>query len=54
VQGGFVAALDANGDPVAWTHTIVGQSIMPGTLFASFGIKEGIDSASVEGAADLL
>jgi isoquinoline 1-oxidoreductase beta subunit len=50
----FVAGLDGNGDPVAWTHTIVGQSIMQGTLFESFGIKDGIDSASVEGAADLL
>jgi isoquinoline 1-oxidoreductase beta subunit len=50
----FVAGLDANGDPVAWTHTIVGQSIMQGTLFESFGVKDGIDSASVEGAADLL
>ncbi len=27
----FVAGLDANGDPIAWTHTIVGQSIMQGT-----------------------
>jgi isoquinoline 1-oxidoreductase beta subunit len=50
----FVAGLDANGDPVAWTHTIVGQSIMQGTPFEAYGIKDGIDSASVEGAADLL
>jgi len=50
----FAAALDADGNPVAWTHTIVGQSIMAGTLFESFGIKDGVDSASVEGAADLL
>jgi isoquinoline 1-oxidoreductase beta subunit len=50
----FAAGLDANGDPIAWTHTIVGQSIMQGTLFEAFGIKDGIDSASVEGAADLL
>lgn len=50
----FVAGLDANGEPVAWTHTIVGQSIMQGTLFESFGIKDGVDSTSVEGAADLL
>jgi isoquinoline 1-oxidoreductase beta subunit len=50
----FVAGLDASGEPIAWTHTIVGQSIMQGTLFESFGIKDGIDSASVEGAADLL
>jgi isoquinoline 1-oxidoreductase beta subunit len=50
----FAAGLDASGNPIAWTHTIVGQSIMAGTLFESFGIKGGIDSASVEGAADLL
>jgi isoquinoline 1-oxidoreductase subunit beta len=50
----FAAGLDANGEPVAWTHTIVGQSIMHGTLFEAFGIKDGVDSTSVEGAADLL
>jgi isoquinoline 1-oxidoreductase beta subunit len=50
----FAAGLDASGNPIAWTHTIVGQSIMAGTPFESFGIKDGIDSASVEGAADLL
>ena len=50
----FVAGLDGDGNPVAWTHTIVGQSIMEGTPFAAFGIKDGIDSASVEGAADIL
>ncbi|HXW18276.1 MAG TPA: xanthine dehydrogenase family protein molybdopterin-binding subunit [Candidatus Acidoferrales bacterium] len=49
----FVAGVDASGNPVAWTHTIVGQSIMQGTLFESF-IKNGIDSTSVEGAADIL
>jgi isoquinoline 1-oxidoreductase beta subunit len=50
----FAAGLDANGEPVAWTHTIVGQSIMQGTLFEQFGIKNGVDSASVEGAADII
>jgi len=50
----FAAGLDASGNPVAWTHTIVGQSIMAGTMFESFGIKDGIDSASVEGASDIL
>ena len=50
----FVAGLDGNGNPVAWTHTIVGQSIMQGTPFEAFGIKNGVDSASVEGAADIL
>jgi isoquinoline 1-oxidoreductase beta subunit len=50
----FAAGLDAEGNPVAWTHTIVGQSIMAGTPFEAFAIKDGVDSASVEGAADLL
>jgi len=50
----FSAGLDAQGNPVAWTHTIVGQSILAGTLFEAFGIKDGVDSASVEGAADIL
>jgi isoquinoline 1-oxidoreductase beta subunit len=50
----FEAGLDAQGNPVVWTHTIVGQSIMAGTLFEEFGIKNGVDSASVEGAADII
>jgi len=50
----FAAGLDAQGHPIAWTHTIVGQSIMQGTPFEQFTIKEGVDSTSVEGAADLL
>src|SRR5439155_374608 len=49
----FAAGLDAEGNPIAWTHTIVGQSIMAGTPFEMF-IKNGIDGASVEGAADIL
>jgi isoquinoline 1-oxidoreductase beta subunit len=50
----MVGGVDAGGNPVAWTHTIVGQSIMQGTMFEPFGIKNGIDDSSVEGAADLL
>jgi isoquinoline 1-oxidoreductase beta subunit len=50
----FVAGLDSAGNPIAWTHTIVGQSIMAGTPFEAFGVKDGVDSTSVEGAADLL
>jgi len=49
----FVGGIDEKGNPVVWTHTIVGQSIMAGTPFEAF-IKHGIDGASVEGAADLL
>jgi isoquinoline 1-oxidoreductase subunit beta len=49
----FAAGLDAEGNPVAWTHTIVGQSILAGTPFEVM-VKNGIDGASVEGAADIL
>jgi isoquinoline 1-oxidoreductase beta subunit len=50
----FAAGVDAEGNPVAWTHTIVGQSILTGTAFEPYGVKDGVDSASVEGAADIL
>jgi isoquinoline 1-oxidoreductase beta subunit len=46
-------ALDAQGAITAWTHTIVGQSILAGTPFEAFMVKDGIDGTSVEGAADL-
>ncbi len=41
----------ADGMPVAWRQTIVGQSIMDGTPFAMM-IQDGVDGTSVEGAAD--
>jgi isoquinoline 1-oxidoreductase subunit beta len=50
----FVGGVDAKGNPVVWTHTIVGQSIIAGTPFEQFLVKGGIDDTSVEGAADLL
>jgi isoquinoline 1-oxidoreductase beta subunit len=43
--------LGADGLPVAWQHTIVGQSIFAGTPFEGF-MKNGIDPSAVEGAAD--
>jgi len=43
--------VNAAGYPVAWKQTIVGQSIMAGTMFESM-IANGIDSASVEGVSD--
>jgi isoquinoline 1-oxidoreductase beta subunit len=46
------AGLDARGNPVAWQHRIVGQSILAGTPFASM-VKDGVDATSVEGAANL-
>jgi isoquinoline 1-oxidoreductase subunit beta len=48
----IAAGLDATGNPVAWTHTIVGQSITTGTAYEGL-VKDGIDPASVEGAAEL-
>jgi isoquinoline 1-oxidoreductase beta subunit len=48
----IAAGLDADGAPVAWRHTIVGQSILEGTPFAGM-VKDGIDATSVEGAADI-
>ena len=46
------AGLDARGRPVAWRHTLVGQSLLAGTPFESAMIKNGIDEASVEGVVD--
>jgi isoquinoline 1-oxidoreductase beta subunit len=47
------AGLDVKGNPIAWQHTIVGQSIIAGTMFEGGLAKGGIDETSVEGAADL-
>jgi isoquinoline 1-oxidoreductase subunit beta len=47
------AALDANNNPIAWHHRIVGQSIMAGTPFEPMVVKDGIDGTSVEGAVNL-
>lgn len=44
--------VDAKGLPVAWEHTAVGQSIMLGTPFEAYQIKDGVDATSVEGVAD--
>jgi len=41
--------LDAAGNIVAWDHTIVGQSIIAGTPFEKFMVKDGIDATMVEG-----
>jgi isoquinoline 1-oxidoreductase beta subunit len=47
------AGLDADGNLVGWHHRIVGQSILTGTPFESFAVKDGIDGTSVEGVADM-
>ena len=45
------AGLSAEGKPVAWKHTLVGQSILGGTPFQAM-IQNGIDGTSIEGAAN--
>ena len=61
VQGGFYRpafvhkariGLDAQGQPIAWQHVLAGQSIMAGTFFEGFMVKDGVDATSVEGVAD--
>jgi isoquinoline 1-oxidoreductase beta subunit len=47
------AGIDAQGNVVAWTNRVVGQSIMMGTAFEAFAVKDGIDGTSVEGSADM-
>jgi isoquinoline 1-oxidoreductase beta subunit len=40
---------DAQGNILAWDHVIVGQSILKGSPFESFMVKDGIDDTMVEG-----
>jgi isoquinoline 1-oxidoreductase beta subunit len=44
--------LSAAGEIVAWDHRIAGQSIMKGTPFEAFSVRDGVDHSSVEGVAD--
>lgn len=44
--------LAEDGSPYSWEHVEVGQSIMTGTPFEPFMIKDGVDATSVEGVAD--
>jgi len=41
--------LDNHGDIVAWDHVIAGQSILTGSPFEKFGVKDGIDDTTIEG-----
>ena len=43
--------LGDDGRPIAWDHTIVGQSIFAGTALEGI-VKDGIDPTSDEGVAD--
>ena len=43
---------DASGKVLAWQHRIVGQSIVSGTPFEGFMVKDGVDATMVEGVAN--
>jgi isoquinoline 1-oxidoreductase beta subunit len=40
---------DEKGNILAWDHVIVGQSILKGSPFEEFMVKDGVDSTMVEG-----
>ncbi|MES2972029.1 MAG: xanthine dehydrogenase family protein molybdopterin-binding subunit [Pseudomonadota bacterium] len=40
---------DDRGNVLAWDHVIVGQSILAGTVFEKFQVKDGIDATATEG-----
>jgi isoquinoline 1-oxidoreductase beta subunit len=44
--------LDSQGNILAWDHTIVGQSIMAGTPFEAFMVKNGVDGTMIEGMGE--
>lgn len=44
--------LDAGGTVSAWKHTIVSPSILKGTAFESFLVKDGVDATATEGVGD--
>jgi isoquinoline 1-oxidoreductase beta subunit len=61
VQGGYYrpmhvhrveVGIGPDGLPMAWRHVIVGQSILAGTPFEGFAIKNGVDGTATEGAVD--
>jgi isoquinoline 1-oxidoreductase beta subunit len=47
------AGLDKDGNIIAWRNHIVGQSILGGTFFENFAVRNGVDLTSVEGAANI-
>ena len=61
VQGGYYRPMHAHrveigigpdGMPSAWRHVVVGQSLLMGTPFSAFGVKNGVDETAVEGTAN--
>jgi isoquinoline 1-oxidoreductase subunit beta len=61
VQGGYYrpmhfhrveVGIGPNGLPAAWRHVVVGQSLLMGTPFEAFAVKNGVDQTATEGASD--
>jgi isoquinoline 1-oxidoreductase beta subunit len=61
VQGGYYRPMymhrveigvGTDGMPTAWRHVIVGQSLLMGTPFEAFAVKNGVDQTAVEGVSD--
>ncbi|HEU4768566.1 MAG TPA: molybdopterin cofactor-binding domain-containing protein, partial [Pyrinomonadaceae bacterium] len=61
VQGGYYRPMHfhrvelgvgPDGLPVAWRHVIVGQSLLTGTPFEAFLVKNGVDETATEGVHD--
>ena len=46
--------LDGDGSIVGWDHRVVTKSILKGTAFEQFGVKDGIDGTAIEGVHDTL
>lgn len=44
--------LDGNGNVIKWDHAIVGQSILKGSPFEQFLVKDGIDGTMSEGVVE--
>jgi len=58
IKGGYYRPLhlhrarigfDANGNVLAWDHVLVGQSILAGSVFEQYQVKNGIDATATEG-----
>ncbi len=47
------AGIDENGKPIAWSHKLAGKSILMGTFFEQFMVKNNVDATSVEGGSTL-
>ena len=61
IRGGYYRPLhlhrarigfDAQGKVVGWQHTVVGQSILKGTPFEPFMVKNGVDATMTEGIVE--